>query len=384
MMPNRASSAVTRRARARSGVISATRLSPPLTPGSSRARRRAMAIAVASSRSFAASISVTSAKARCSRSSPKPARQACQPSVEAAGASARDRISARSASTSSAVPSGSTSLRSIFRCFRSRNRPYWGWPRLAGSAGRPGSGSRPTFSQSSGGIVVSRPGRTTTPSRRPAMAAIRSAAAGIEPVEPATMIGAPSLRPAMRWASAFSMASRWRAGEERMSSSSRAGQKAVAIFRNSTVSCHQEAKSRTSSLTRSAQSRPSVSTASINSPSARASQTASAGLAGATSGVSAWMLRTMAGNWLRQARISRASSSSMTVPLTGGARSSSVGASASKKAPSSSVSPSGRMIGRIAARPPSRSTNSERSTRAARRVGTRIVTLDSDSGSAVS
>ena len=37
---------------------------------------------------------------------------------------------------------------------------------------------------------------------------------------------------------------------------------------------------------------------------------------------------------------------------------------------SSSVSPSGLMTGRMAEPPPSRSTNSERSTRAARRVGT--------------
>ncbi|MNE28218.1 hypothetical protein D3C80_1216530 [compost metagenome] len=188
-----------------------------------------------------------------------------------------------------------TSSRTAPIFFNSFDRPNCEWLRLAGS-GLPSKVSSSTVAHWSSGMDVSRPGSTTVPFGRREIAAISSAAAGTEPVDPATITGPLCSRSPMRRASLLRMAARCLAGEERFSSSSRAGQKALAIFRNSAVSCHQSACSPVCRLSRSAQSRSSVSIASSNSASARASQIASAGLAGATSGDSECTSSTIFGN----------------------------------------------------------------------------------------
>ena len=72
-------------------------------------------------------------------------------------------------------------------------------------------------------IVRSRPGSTMVPFGNFCTAAISPAVAGIEPVDPAMMIGPVTLPAAMRCVSASRMALRWRAGDDCLSSSSRCG-----------------------------------------------------------------------------------------------------------------------------------------------------------------
>ncbi len=288
-----------------------------------------MAIATASSRSLAASISETSAKAARSFSGSASWRHVFQRSVALAGTSACEIASARKARSACVSPMTVTSSRVAPIFFNRRDKPNCGWLRLEGS-GLPSKVSSPTMSHWSCGIVMSRPGRTTVPSASLEIAAISSAAAGTDPVEPATITGPLCSRSVIRRASPRRIEARCFAGEERFSSSSRVGQKPLAIFRNSAVSCHHSACSPVWRLSRSFQSRSSVSIASISSASARASQIASAGLAGATSGDSECTSSTIFGNWLRQARISRPSSSSRAVPPIGRARSISSGATRSK------------------------------------------------------
>ena len=328
-MPKRASSAATRLASARSGVMRAA-CDGPLAPGSSRASRSAMAMAVASSRSLEASISATSRKAASSAAVSFAACQALQRSVARAGTMACDRVLARNAMSGSACSSGRTSSRVSPSRLRSWNSPYCGWLQVAGSLRSPGASSGFTSRHSSSGMERSRPGRTMTPSRMLETARISSAAAGMEPVDPAMITGPGARKFDSRCASARSRALRCRTDEERSSSASRAGQKALAIFKNSVVSCHQRAWSCASSFSRSSQSRSSVSSESMRSERSRASQMASAGLAGATSGESEWMSRTICGSRLRQARMSRASSRSRAVPGSGWARSRIAGESISK------------------------------------------------------
>ena len=329
VMPKRASSAATRRASARSGVINAA-CDSPCRPGSSSASLSAMAMAVASSRSLAASIRATSAKACAMPSGSSALRHPLQRSVLREGAMACDRIFARKERSADGSPSGKISSRVSPKRFRSWNRPNCGWVQCAGSARPPGGSTGSISAQSAASMVRSRPGSTTTPCGSFATAPINAQAAGIEPVEPATITGPAACRLARRWASERSSALRWRTFEERPSSSSRAGQKALAIFRNSVVSCHQSAWSCASSFCTSSQSRSSFSSESMRSARSRASQMASAGLAGATSGESEWMSRTICGRRLRQARTRRASSSSRAVPGSGCARSMITGESMSK------------------------------------------------------
>lgn len=118
MMPKRDNSVVTRRARFRSGVISAARLSPSL-PGRSSARRSAMAMAVASSRSLPASINETSANAEEMAVSGSLAFQAPHSLVASAGERACDRISLRCRNASAGSASGTTSSRVRPSRFRS-------------------------------------------------------------------------------------------------------------------------------------------------------------------------------------------------------------------------------------------------------------------------
>src|SRR5690606_371426 len=126
------------------------------------------------------------------------------------------------------------------------------------------------------------PGRggAPAPAGRREIAASRRAVAGIEPVEPAAMTGPEGGLRARRSASANMPALRWAAGLERAASASSAGQAWVTISRNSSVTCHQLARSSGTSAASRAQSAPPVSTSSISAARSRASQSASASEAG--------------------------------------------------------------------------------------------------------
>ncbi len=359
-MAKRCNSAATRRASARSPVTSAARF-----PGSFTACRSAMAIAAASSRSLAASTSVTPASASVMSVAVKRALAAPHSSVVSAGRNASPTSAARRAN--GFPPSSSTSRRVTPSRPISLARPYCGWPSRAGRASAAEIAAKDASS-----IVVSRPGSTTAPSGRPAMAASSSAVAGMEPVEPAAMTGPGGGLRRSRAASSRISALRWAAGLERSRSSRIFGQFSVTIFRKSSVTCHHPARlpvTRSASLV---QSEPSVSASSIRAARSRASHRASAAEAGTTT--SSWKrAATSAGSLLFHSRTSGARASRRSIAGIGGASSRAPalsGASASNRTSSSSNSPSGRMTGRIADLPPMRSTKTPRSARAARRVGT--------------
>ena len=169
-----------------------------------------------------------------------------------------------------------------------------------------------------------------------------------------------------------------RPGSSAARSRSTSGQCDVTISKKSSVTCHQPARLPDASSPSLAQSAPSVSISSISAARSRASQMASAADAGTVTS-SSNSAATCAGRRLFHACTSGASASSRSSGAIGGATSISP-ASAWKARSSSSNSPSGRIAGRIVERAPSCPANTLRSSRAARRVGTKMVVSASVSG----
>ena len=225
----------------------------------------------------------------------------------------------------------------------------------------------------------SSPGRTTAPLGRREITASSSAVAGIEPVDPAAITGPTAGARASRAASMRISALRCAAGLERPRSRSASGQCDVTISRKSSVTCHQPARLPDASSPSFFQSASSVSISSISAARSRASQMASAAEAGTVTS-SSNSAATCAGKRLFQACTSGASASNRSSGAIGCGELDLACHPPRRPASSSSNSPSGRIAGRIAERPPSRSANTLRSSRAARRVGTKMVVSASVSG----
>ncbi len=340
-MPKRSSSADTRRARLRSLVTSAAVLSP-----GAMARRKAIAIATASSRSFAASTSVTCSSASATPASGKEPRPAIHASVVSAGRSASLTNRERKASGCDGLPISTISARRSPNLRSSLARPNCGWPSTDGS----GAVSAITDHVSSS-ISRSRPGSTTAPFGNRAITDSNSAVAGTEPVEPAAMTGPFNGTCFRRAASAWINALRCVAGLERSRSFRSSGHAAVTISRKSSVTCHQLARSPETRSPSLDQSEPSVSISSINAARSRASQIESAAEAGTTTS-SSNSAATWAGSRLFQARTKGASNNRRSIAAMGGAMSSIAPPPGSNSTSSSSNSPSARIVGRMAERPP--------------------------------
>ncbi len=179
------------------------------------------------------------------------AASACAPNCRSAGSFAHasaDAAGRRASETSRSRPCGSTKFSTALR----------GMPMRASSAcmancGWPGDGARcllsspPIIRQASSSRSVSRPGSTTAPCGNFAMAAINSAVAGIEPVEPAAITG-PSFLRASRAASALIRASRRVAASMQPRSFNSSGHRWRAICKNRSVSCQYVSNSSGTSL----------------------------------------------------------------------------------------------------------------------------------------
>ena len=347
-MPKRSNSALTRRARSRSLVTSAA-----VALGSTMAPRSAVAIASASSRSLAASIRVTPASAASNRVLGE-RRRAIGPIVGRFGRPqrfAQDRAA-----------HGQRRRRAR------RSRPHrarleadlaqqLGADRIADGR-TPTAAARPPRStdHDRSSSARSRPGSTTAPLGRRAIADSSSAVAGIEPVEPAAITGPMAGARASRAASRRISALRCAAGLERSRSRKRlrpmrrddlqevqrdlppAREIARTRVRRASSSRRLRSRSRRSARRGRAPARwhrPPKPARSRLPRTARRHAPAAGSSSACTSGASA---------------------SSRSSGAIGGASSISP-ASASKAASSSSNSPSGRIDGRIAERPPSRSAN---------------------------
>ena len=166
-MFQRAASATTRRARSRSGVISAAVPSP-----SARCLRKVKAMTRASSWRSAVSINVTLCKSSCGFAT-QDVMACAHESVVAAGRNARLVNVAR---LPGFAPSCITSSRFTCHCESSVFKANCG---CSGVSAAHDCSSR----------VWSRPGRTTAPCGYDAMASSKSRVAGLVPVEPAAMMG---------------------------------------------------------------------------------------------------------------------------------------------------------------------------------------------------
>ena len=334
-------------------------------------------MASASSRSVAASSSVTPAKASSSASSRKPRLFSAQRSVVPAGRSASATALVLTVMTGSPGTSAATVSREMRMRPRILARPNCGWPSTAGS----GISSLRMFQERSSSCR-SRPGSTTAPPGRRAMTDNRAAAAGFEPVEPAAITGPAGGCFAKRSASRRISALRWAAGLEKPFSASTAGQASDTIARKSSVTFHQPDRSSPTMPASLSQPVSSLSISSISRARSRASQTASAEDTG-TSTSSANFARMWSGKKRFHCCTKGASSRSRSIGGIGGRRSSDSGAvppNCQSVSPCSN-SPKARTVGRIAERPAVRFAKRARSSRAARRVGRKIVALASASGS---
>ena len=229
--------------------------------------------------------------------------------------------------------------------------------------------SAPIIRHASSSRSVSRPGSTTAPCGSLAMAAINSAVAGIEPVEPAAITG-PSFLRASRAASALIKASRRCIASIQPRSSRTSGHLLRAICKNRSVSCQYLSNSSGTRLSRRSHGTPRVVMSSIKRARSSASAQAAAGvcatsgtpLAPCNSGASAHLLTSSVSKRRRSRPSSVGGSASASAAI------SPVAASANAIS-SSSMSPSATMRGRIAASVSITSRNASRASRQARRVG---------------
>jgi hypothetical protein len=358
--PQRASLAVTRRARAWSGVTRAA-----VSSGVSRASRSSRAATVAASSSLRA---LTSDR----------------PSSPAAIGSTPSLIpSSRSWSMALSQSAVASAGRSASLTSRRRQRP---WLEKRAEAGQVATALRftparissrrmapcgccsSTLIQASSARLSSRPGSTTQPCGASAMTRSRSAVAGAVPVEPA----ATSTPCGGLWvqASASRRNSRTRRSDTSTtpSSASRRGQARSAASRKSRDSRQCSARSAsTSSASRSPASISSI--CRLSKKPARASPSSRAAEAEISRPRSRW-------RWSLTRRVSsnRRFSGSMAV---GRSRERSPGSNGGSP---SSRSPSGRICGGSTARPSAATTKASASARAPRRVGVSTVACDRASG----
>ncbi len=212
-MPQRRSSAATRRASRRSGVIRAA-----VCASSSKISRIIIAMDKASCWGPGAFRTRIPANAFSSMSGRKTS------AAVAGGRSAAFRTATRPVSF---LPSPAQTRTSAISTFIRRSRlviPYCEWP-------------GPSASRLFTSRDLSSPGNTTDPPGRPATQANRSAVAGMLPVDPAAITG-PAGGFACHSAICASISRlRRSAGSIQPCSSRMAGQFSVTIFRNSSVSC---------------------------------------------------------------------------------------------------------------------------------------------------
>ncbi len=242
----------------------------------------------------------------------------------------------------------------------------WGCP---GAAAAPLLSSPAISRQLSSSRSVSSPGSTTAPCGSRAMAAIKSAVAGIDPVEPATITG-PSVLRASRAVSALISASRRAIGSIACASRRTSGQRSRAICKNRSVICQNVSNSSGTSSSSRAHGTSRVVMSSMSRARSSARAEAAAGVC-ATSGVPVAPRTSGVFDHAITRRVSRSLRSSP--PSAGGNASASAAmpppALSAKAISSSSMSPMATMRGRMAPSPRSRSRNASRISRQARRVG---------------
>ena len=183
-MSKRTSSADTRRAIVRSGVINAA-----VRLGVSNARRMNSAKVKASKRSSVASIRLTPSSA-LEKVAPRVARYSRQCSVLSAGRNACAANSRRAASGGVGTPISRVSARLMFMIRERRFRMDCGCV-YEGSPCSPEAS--PIWRQAISSRSRSRPGRTTAPCVMREIASRSWAVVGLEPVDPSAMTGSPSL-----------------------------------------------------------------------------------------------------------------------------------------------------------------------------------------------
>ena len=359
VIPQRVSLALTRRARASSGVIRAAVL-----PGVSRTSRSSRAAIVAASSSARAVTTVSPPRPSAIGSSPpvSPSSRSrsiwvSQSAVESGGrrASLISRRRQRPAGSRVAAESHArTALRSMPARVSNRFIVPCGW-------------DSPTSRQASSARSTSSPGSTTAPRGAAAMADSRSAPAGAEPVEPAAIITSAGGWSRQRSASRRISATRRAATSIIPSSASRRGQCPVAIFRNAADNCQWRASSpSTRASTASGSSRSSIWQASRKA--ARASASSRAEPASRRRSSSDWCSAT------RPASSKRRRSGEIA-----GGRSRARSPASNGGSPSSR-SPRARTCGRIIARAPAAFRKASARSRAERRVGSSTTASASASG----